>query len=102
METFKAILKPYYAKKITWITVNTTELHKYSISYPVKEQRKKMELNDDGRITRSLSTALSFAVLIIWNKIIFIYWYRVAKARYNLLEIDQEANRRFSKSKHTL
>lgn len=39
----------------------------------LKSKGKKMELNDDGRITRSLSTALSFAVLIIWNKIIFIY-----------------------------
>lgn len=37
MEIFKAILKPYYAKnKITRITVNTTELHRYSVAYLIK------------------------------------------------------------------
>lgn len=87
-------------RKITQITVNTTELYRYSVVYLVKKQRK-MELDDDGCITQSLSAALSFAVFIIWNKIMFIYCCKVAEGSYNLLEINQEANR-FSTYKHIL
>lgn len=36
MEIFKAILKPYYAKKFSRITVNTTELHRYSVAHLIK------------------------------------------------------------------